>query len=89
MRFVLCLAAAAVVLSTVAGAANDQAVSRPAESADASASPVGIPRELAVARAANIADVRYRLQYALVPHAPSTTGREALTFHLDSATNLW
>ncbi len=42
-----------------------------------------------MARAANIADVRYRLQYALVPHAPSTTGREALTFHLDSATNLW
>jgi hypothetical protein len=51
----------------------------------ASTPPEGIPRELARERASRISDVRYQLQFTLVPHAPSVAGHEELRFHLNSA----
>ncbi len=46
--------------------------------------PSGIPRELARERARLISNIRYRLSFTLVPHAPSTTGHEEITFELKS-----
>jgi aminopeptidase N len=46
--------------------------------------PVGIPRELAVERAANVSDLHYDLAYTLVPHAAKTAATEHLRFHLKS-----
>ncbi len=54
-------------------------------SAVVAATPDGIPRELARERASRISDVRYQLQFTLVPHAPSVAGHEELRFHLNSA----
>ena len=51
----------------------------------AASPPEGIPRELARARASRISDVRYQLQFTLVPHAPTVAGHEELLFHLSSA----
>ncbi len=51
----------------------------------AAAPPEGIPRELARERASRISDVRYQLQFTLVPHAPSAAGHEELRFHLNTA----
>ena len=51
----------------------------------AAAPPEGIPRELARERANRISNVRYQLQFTLVPHAPSAAGHEELRFHLNSA----
>ncbi len=48
------------------------------------AAPVGIPRELAVERAARISDLHYDLAYTLVPHAPATSAIEHLRFTLKS-----
>jgi len=48
------------------------------------AAPSGIPRELARERAQLISDLRYHLQFNLVPHASATIGREELTFRLKS-----
>src|ERR1700747_3374194 len=42
--------------------------------------PEGIPRELARERAARISEVRYQLQFKLVPHAGTTEGHEELKF---------
>src|SRR5690349_5814417 len=42
--------------------------------------PEGIPRELARARAARISEVRYQLNFKLVPHADTVAGQEELTF---------
>src|SRR5437588_6653771 len=46
------------------------------------ATPVGIPRELAQARAELVSDLRYRLHFTLVPHASTTAGRVELRFQL-------
>ena len=40
----------------------------------------GVSRELARARAARVADVRYELSFALKEHAETTAGHEVLTF---------
>ena len=48
------------------------------------AAPSGIPRELARERAGLISNIRYRLSFTLVPHAPTTSGHEELTFELKS-----
>ncbi len=47
--------------------------------------PMGISRELAQQRAANVSDVRYSLAYVLVPQAPDLEANETLRFHLQSA----
>ncbi len=47
--------------------------------------PVGIPRELAVARAAAISDLRYKLSFDLVRHPDSAAGTEELRFTLSKA----
>ncbi|HLJ89106.1 MAG TPA: M1 family aminopeptidase [Candidatus Angelobacter sp.] len=47
--------------------------------------PVGIPRDLARQRAERISDVRYRLQFALTPHASTAAGHEDLRFKLTGA----
>ncbi len=52
------------------------------------AAPEGIPRDLARERAAAISDVAYNLRFTLVPHAPSVTGHEELTFRLKSSSSL-
>ncbi len=44
--------------------------------------PRGIPRELARERAARVSNVRYRINFELVPHAATTKGREELRFDL-------
>ena len=44
--------------------------------------PPGIPRELARQRAAQIANVRYRLAFTLTPQASTTAGQEELRFDL-------
>ena len=49
------------------------------------AAPVGIPRDLAQERAARVVDVRYNLEFTLVPHAPTTSGHEQVIFKLKSA----
>ena len=46
---------------------------------------MGISRELAQQRAANVSDVRYSLAYVLVPQAPDLEANETLRFHLQSA----
>ena len=51
-----------------------------------SAAPVGIPRELAVERAARVSDVHYGLAYTLVAHAATTAAKEHLRFQLNSNT---
>jgi aminopeptidase N len=51
----------------------------------AAVTPEGIPRELARERASRISNVRYQLEFTLVPHAPSVTGHEELRFDLNSA----
>ena len=43
---------------------------------------VGISRELAISRAKRVADVHYRLEFSLTPHADAVTGHEWLTFNL-------
>jgi aminopeptidase N len=48
------------------------------------AAPPGIPRALARQRAAEISHLRYRVFFALVPHAATAAGREELTFTLKS-----
>jgi len=52
------------------------------------AAPVGIPRQLAQERAAEISDLRYRLDYKLEPHADTASGREELRFQLKTAAPL-
>ena len=47
--------------------------------------PPGIPRDLARQRAAEIANLRYHVSFALVPHAATTAGHEELAFSLKSA----
>jgi aminopeptidase N len=47
--------------------------------------PLGIPRELALQRAALVSNLRYALHYTLTPHAPTTQGTETLTFDLRRA----
>ena len=47
--------------------------------------PVGIPKELAVARAALVSGVEYDLSYVLVPHAGTTAGSEVMRFQLKDA----
>jgi aminopeptidase N len=47
--------------------------------------PEGIPRELARQRAQQVSDVRYHLSFSLSPHAPSASGHEKLSFHLNGA----
>jgi aminopeptidase N len=44
--------------------------------------PVGIPHELAVERKARVSELRYGLEYRLVPHAAATEGVEHLRFQL-------
>ena len=44
--------------------------------------PRGIPRELAIQRAAQISDVRYHLTFTLGPQAATTAGEEELRFNL-------
>jgi aminopeptidase N len=51
----------------------------------AAVTPEGIPRDLARERASRISNVRYQLEFTLVPHAPSVTGHEELRFDLNSA----
>jgi aminopeptidase N len=46
--------------------------------------PIGIPRELALERAARVSDLHYDLSYTLVPHAPITAATEHLRFQLKS-----
>jgi len=53
-----------------------------------SATPNGIPRELAQERARLISDLHYRLHFTLVPHASMTSGHEELTFQLQSGAPL-
>jgi aminopeptidase N len=48
----------------------------------------GIPRELARERAQRVSDLRYHLQFKLVPHASTTVGHEDLTFDLKTAAPL-
>ena len=48
----------------------------------------GISRGLAISRAARISDVRYRVEFALVPHANTLQGREVLAFTLKAEDNL-
>src|SRR5690348_1258822 len=52
------------------------------------AAPSGIPRELARERARLISNIRYRLSFTLVPHAPTTVGHEELSFELKSPARL-
>ncbi len=52
------------------------------------AAPEGIPRDLARQRASLISDVRYRLRFTLVPHAPAASGHEELRFHLKAPASL-
>mgnify|MGYP001306988211 CR=1 FL=1 len=78
MRSALGLAVVVVLVSSAVHAA----VSPEAPAA-------GIARELAVARAARVADLRYGLQFVLEPHATSTAGRVALAFRLHEAGDLW
>src|SRR5690242_5033219 len=47
--------------------------------------PPGIPRDLARQRSAEIANLRYHVSFALVPHAATTAGHEELAFSLKSA----
>jgi aminopeptidase N len=44
--------------------------------------PQGIPRELARERAERVVDLRSEIEFHLLPHAPSTAGREELIFKL-------
>src|SRR5437764_15406333 len=46
------------------------------------AAPEGIPRDLARQRASQVSDVRYHLQFTLVPHAPLASGHEEIQFRL-------
>ena len=46
--------------------------------------PEGIPRELARQRAAQISEVRYQLEFRLVPHAGTTEAHEELKFRARS-----
>jgi aminopeptidase N len=46
--------------------------------------PVGIPRELALERAAKVSDLHYDLAYTLLPHSPKTVATERLRFQLTS-----
>lgn len=50
--------------------------------------PIGIPRQLAQQRAAEISDIRYQLAFHLVPHANTTVGHEEASFKLKSAVPL-
>jgi aminopeptidase N len=51
--------------------------------------PVGIPRQLARERAANVSDLRYELHYTLVEHGTQTEAEETLRFKLkDSSQSL-
>lgn len=50
--------------------------------------PSGIPRELARERSQLVSDLRYHLQFNLVPHAATTAGHEELTFRLKSVAPL-
>jgi len=47
--------------------------------------PDGIPRALALSRAARVSDLHYALHFTLVPHAPTTAATEHLTFNLSDA----
>ncbi|HEX6905206.1 MAG TPA: M1 family aminopeptidase, partial [Terriglobales bacterium] len=49
------------------------------------AAPVGVPRDLARQRAAEISGLRYHISFVLVPHAATTAGHEELSFTLKSA----
>jgi aminopeptidase N len=60
-----------------------------APSPAATTAPTGIPRELALERAARISDLHYDLAYTLAPHAPTTAATEHLRFQLkDNASPL-
>lgn len=52
------------------------------------AAPEGIPRDLARQRANLISDVRYHLQFTLMPHAPSVSGHEELRFRMKTSSPL-
>ena len=47
--------------------------------------PVGIPRELAIARAAVISDLRYQLSFDLMKSRDAAPGTEELRFRLSRA----
>ena len=49
------------------------------------APPEGIPRDLALERAAEISDLRYHLRFTLTPHASSVSGHEDLEFRARSS----
>ena len=51
----------------------------------AAQAPLGIPRDLARERAANISGLRYALHYTLVEHAAQTDAAETLRFNLKDA----
>jgi aminopeptidase N len=55
----------------------------------AAAAPSGIPRQLALARARQISDLRYQLSYELKPHADSSAAHEEVRFRNNSTTPLW
>ncbi len=50
--------------------------------------PIGIPHGLAMERAREVSDLRYRLAFHLTPHASSTQGHEEVSFQLERATPL-
>lgn len=50
--------------------------------------PEGIPRDLARARASLISDVRYNLEFILIPQTGSASGHEKLRFQLKAPANL-
>ncbi len=52
------------------------------------AAPEGIPRELARQRAAAVSDLRYQVQFTLVPKAETAAGRAVITFRLKQAVPL-
>jgi aminopeptidase N len=47
--------------------------------------PAGIPKELAVERAARVSEVEYDLSYVLIPHAGTTAATETMRFQLTNA----
>jgi aminopeptidase N len=57
-------------------------------SAALAAAPEGIPRDLARQRASLVSEVRYHLQFALAPQAPSVSGHEELRFRLEAPADL-
>ena len=50
--------------------------------------PEGIPRGLARQRASQISELRYHLQFTLIPHAPTVSGHEELRFRTSSSSEV-